>query len=125
MDKPQKLKLQPFDYVVLFLVPLVFILLAWWGIRSLLGPVPKADPVVQLRDGKVKPGMSEGEVLQVVGDPKSRFERETGSYVFRYSRGVWDAEHKTFSQEDADIEFNGDGIVSSVKFDTQTPPTPK
>jgi hypothetical protein len=117
LDKPK-----PIDYAVMFGGPLIFLLIAFVGIRSFVGPPPPVPVVQRLRDGAVKPGMTEGEVLAAVGPPKGRLEKGDGGFAYRYQRSAWDSQRSTFLEEDAYIDFSAGGTVTGITFDSRVPP---
>jgi hypothetical protein len=119
-EKPTKL-----DYVVLVLGPLLFLTIAVLGIRSLLGIGGGPHPVERLRNGEVRAGMSEPQVLALLGSPRLVVNNEDGTYILRYDRSEWNARDKTFTQVDADVRFDANGVVSGVAFDSATPAPPK
>ncbi len=118
-------KLTTIDYAVMFGGPAIFIAIAILGIRSLLGSAPVHDSVKLLRDGAVKPGMTQTEVVSKVGQPKSTVENTNGSLTFRYQHGTWDADRHTFVEEDGYVDFDQNETVSGVSFEARTPPQPK
>lgn len=122
MARPKLDKPKPIDYAVMFGGPILFLLVAVMGIRSFLGPPPPVQVVQRLRDGAVKPGMTENEVLAAVGEPKGRIEKPDGGFAFRYQRSAWDSQRNTFLEEDAYIDFSAGGTVTGVTFDSRVPP---
>lgn len=122
MPRPKLDKPKPIDYVVMFGGPLIFLVIAFFGIRSLVGPAPPTQVVQRLRDGAVKVGMTEAEVLSVAGEPKGRIEKSDGGFTFRYQRSAWDTQRNTFLEEDAYIEFSSAGTVTGITFDSRVPP---
>lgn len=117
-------KYGPGDYAFLIGMPILFLIIAVLGVRSILGPVPTPHPVEQLREGFVVTGLSESAIRARLGAPTQEFSREDGSTVLRYSRGVWDTNRRTFVQEDADVVLSAEGIAVRVQFDSSTPPIP-
>ena len=116
--------LTPIDYAVMIGGPSIFIAIAILGIRSLIVTPDAFNPVKRLKDGMVKPGMAEGEVIKLVGDPKSTTENSTGGFTFRYEHGLWDSDRKTFVEEDAYVDFDDASHVSGISFESRTPPQP-
>lgn len=104
--------------------PLLFLVIAIVGIRSLLG-VGAPDAMTLLREGAVKVGMTEREVVRAVGEPRVVVEKETGGFTYRYHRGAWDVQRNVFREEDADVEFSPGGRVSSISFHETVPPLPE
>jgi hypothetical protein len=109
------------DYLVMFGAPLAFLALAWWGIASLLGPGPAPNAFELLRDGRVKPGMSQGQVIAEVGAPKEVVSRPDGGASLRYQRSTWVPDRKTFVEEDAYVDLDPQGFVTGVAFESRTP----
>jgi hypothetical protein len=105
--------------------PVLFLLIAWWGLRALAGGTLPDTPIQRLRDGAVRPGMSQSEVVKAVGPPKVQVERESGGLTFRYMGSTWDTQRATFLEEDAYVDFGSDGRVSAVSFESRTPEPPK
>lgn len=120
LDKPK-----PFDYLVMIGAPLLFMAIAVWGLRSLAGADVPQTAIHRLREGVVKPGMTREEVLRLVGRPKAEIQNESGRTTFRYMHGVWDTQSATFREDDAYVDFDASGRVSSVAFETRTPEPPK
>lgn len=117
-------KARPVDYLVLILGPALFLLIAWYGIQSLLGPPPTINSVQKLRDGAARVGMSEGELLKAVGPPKSVSSRPDG-VTYRYQHSAWDPERKVFIDEDAFVDVDTNGGVTGISFESRTPEPPK
>ncbi|MDR3689282.1 MAG: hypothetical protein P4L46_07885 [Fimbriimonas sp.] len=118
-------KLSAVDYAFMIGGPLVFLLLAVILIRSLLGGTGPENPVTMLREGAVKTGMSEMQVENIVGPPKSTTENPNGGTTFRYQHGAWDSDRRTFLEEDAYVDFDASDQVSGISFESRTPPLPK
>ncbi|MFZ4506990.1 MAG: hypothetical protein ACOYON_04750 [Fimbriimonas sp.] len=114
----------PLDYSVMFGGPILFFVIAWFGVTQLLGPAPRVNPVEKLRREAVKPGMTESQVIAEVGQPKSIETSPSGGYSFRYQRGVWNPDRKTFVEEDAYVDFTSGGTVLAVNFDSREPRLP-
>ena len=121
MPRPKLDKPTPIDYAVMFGGPILFLLVAFLGIRSLLGPAPPVHAVQKLRDGVVRVGMRESEVLMAVGEPKGIVDKPDGGFTYRYQRSAWDPQRNTFIEEDAYVDFTPDGTVASVAFDSKIP----
>jgi len=120
LDKPK-----PFDYAVMIGGPAVFLLLAWLGVTSLIGPPPAVNPVQRLRTGMVKAGMTQSEVERLVGPPRAVVDGEEGRVSYRYQKSTWEPDRRTFIEEDAYVDFGPDGTVSGVSFDSRTPSQPQ
>ncbi|MDX2065796.1 MAG: outer membrane protein assembly factor BamE [Fimbriimonadaceae bacterium] len=117
-----KARLRPIDWAFLIGGPLVFLAIAWFGLNAIIGPSPTPNPVEQLRAGRIKPGMSEAEVRAILGPPKADVTQEEGKFYYRYQRSAWQSETRTFTEEDAYVDFEVDGRVSGVSFESRTPP---
>lgn len=105
--------------------PLLFMIVAVWGLRQLSGPPANVPPVERLRDGSVRPGMTEEEVVKIAGRPKSVSEGADGRTTYRYMDSAWDVQRGTFVEEDAYVDFDSRGQVSNVTFESRTPEPPK
>jgi len=112
---------KPIDWAFLIGGPIAFLAIAWFGLQAILGPAPPLSPVQKLKQGAVKPGLSEADVLMAVGEPKSVSETDSGA-TFRYQGSLWNAETKTFTEEDVYVDFDSAGRVTSVSFEARTPP---
>lgn len=106
-------KASPFDYFVMIGLPVAFVAIAFWGIVSLMGPAPPANPVSLLKKGVVKIGMTRDEVIGEVGEPKSIEQSPDGSFAFVYHRGT----EEPFVEEDATVMFSSGGLVRRVTFE--------
>jgi hypothetical protein len=109
------------DYVVLYGMPILFLALAALLVSLYLGQSPQVGVVQQIRNGAVKAGMPEQEVLQRAGPPKGIVEREDGGYTYRYQSSAWDPERRVPIEEDAYIEFGPTGVVGNITFDSRVP----
>ena len=109
-----------FDYLVMIGLPIAFLGIAFWGIVSLMGPAPPANPVSLLKKGVVKIGMSRDQVVGHVGEPKSIETSPDGSFAFIYHRGT----EEPFVEEDATVSFTQDGFVRGVSFQKTAVPLP-
>lgn len=105
--------------------PVVFFLIAWFGLRAIVGPLPRPNPVQELREGAVRPGMSVREVESSVGTPKSITDRPDGGFTYRYQRSAWDSARGTMLEEDAYIDFSPSDSVTAVTFDARVPEVSK
>lgn len=102
--------------------PILFLLIAFFGLRALVGPGPVESPVQKLRNGAVSVGMREDEVLSKIGRPKSATERPEGGFTYRYQRSSWDNQRSTMLEEDAYVDFSAGGTVTGITFEARTPP---
>lgn len=109
-----------FDYVVMIGLPIAFLGIAFWGIVSLMGPAPPANPISLLKKGVVKIGMTRDQVVGEVGEPKSIEASPDGSFAFVYHRGT----EEPFVEEDATVSFTQEGFVRSVSFQRTAVPLP-
>jgi hypothetical protein len=114
-DKPAAV-----DYAVMFGGPAVFLAIVYFGMTSLIGPPPPPNPVDRLREGAVRPGMTEGQVLRNVGRPKGIMDGSDG-YTYRYQRSSWDPQRRLFVEEDAYVDFDDSGRVARISFDSRVP----
>jgi hypothetical protein len=109
-----------FDYLVMIGLPIAFVGIAFWGIVSLMGPAPPANPVSLLKKGVVKIGMTRDQVTSEVGEPKSIESSPDGTFSYVYHRGT----EEPFVEEDATVSFNADGFVRGVSFQKTAVPLP-
>lgn len=123
MRKPDRTDtpMRPADYVVLYGMPILFLALAALLVSLYIGQSPQVGVVQRIRNGAVKPGMSEQEVLQRAGPPKGVVEREDGGFTYRYQSSAWDPERRVPIEEDAYVDFGSSGVVGNVTFDSRVP----
>jgi hypothetical protein len=124
IKEPKLGKATPLELVFLYGAPVLFLALAWYLATSFLGPPLQVSTVRQIKDGAVKTGMSEVQVLRAVGEPKGRIEKTEGAFTYRFQSSAWDPDRKVPLEEDAYIEFDANGYVTSLSFDSRVPPTP-
>lgn len=118
----QKGKLETLDYAFLFGMPVLFLLVAWFGLTSLLPKGPPPDPVKILRSGAVRAGMGPAEVRRLVGLPKATVDLGDGAFEYVYRRTIYDND---VSMDDAFVEFTSDARVRVVRFERVAgPPVP-
>jgi len=122
--QPRLGKATPLEKAFLFGGPIAFLAIAWFMATSFLGPAPQVSTVRKIKEGAVKAGMSEVEVLKVAGEPKGRIDKPDGAFTYRYQSSAWDPDRKTPLEEDAYIEFSANGFVTTLTFDSRVPPTP-
>lgn len=125
MARPKLDRPKPLDYVVMIGGPLVFLAIAWFGLRAIAGGPSHESAIELLREGAVRVGMTEAEVRQAVGSPKAETQSDDGKLTYRYMRSSWDTSRRTFVEEDAYIDFDASGRVSGLAFDSRTPDPPK
>ena len=101
-----KPKLQPVDWAVLIGGPLIFLLIAYFGITALLGPPPRPNPITAIRDQKVTVGQPWSEARERLGPPTSRVDYPDGSFLLRFTRTDWSGVTK---ERDATL-MQDDGI---------------
>ncbi len=111
----------PLEYGFLFGGPALFLLIAWALASSFIGPPPREATVKQIRQGAVKVGMSEADVLAKVGKPKGIIPKDDGGFTYRYQSSAWDPDRKSPLEEDAYVEFSDSGSVSGISFDSRVP----
>ena len=111
----------PVDYLVMFGGPILFLAIALWGISAFLGPPAPPNKIQMLRDGVVKVGMSERQVVDLVGEPKATIVKPSGGYSFRYQRSTWIPDRKQFVEEDGYVDFDEAGMVTGVALESRTP----
>jgi hypothetical protein len=109
------------DYLVLYGMPILFLALATFLVSLYLGQAPQVGVVQRIRNGAVRPGMTEQEVLQRAGPPKGVVNREDGGFTYRYQSSAWDPERRVPIEEDAYIDFSSSGVVGNVTFDSRVP----
>jgi hypothetical protein len=114
-------KLQPIDYAVIIGGPLVCLLIIWLGIRGIVGPALRPNPVQLLRDNAVEIGDTIKEVEKKVGKPSRIQTQADGSYWLIYTRTVLEPSGSD-SLDEATIELTPGGRVQSIRFDRSSPP---
>ena len=116
-----KHKLQPVDWAVLIGGPLIFLLIAYFGITALLGPPPRPNPMTAIRDQKVTVGQPWSEARERLGPPTSRVDYPDGSFLLRFTRTDWSGVTKerdaTLMQDDGIVEVGPDGRVRSARVE--------
>jgi hypothetical protein len=121
MSEPTRLpKLRVVDYLVLFGAPIVFFLIAFLGLRAIVGPIPKPSPVQRIKDGEIKAGESLDNVTKRLGTPKSVETRDDGSMTLTYTRTVADPE-LLVEEGIVTIDSTGRVIESHVGRQAPTP----
>ena len=106
------------DYLAMIGGPIAFLAIAIWGILWLLGPAPPPNPVSKLKGGAVRPSMTQRQVVDAVGEPKSIEPRPDGGVDWVYHRGT----AEPYVEEDASVTFNAQGSVVRVSFEKSSPP---
>jgi len=114
-------KLQPIDYAVIVGGPLVCLLIIWLGIRGIVGPPPRPNPVQLLHDNGVEIGATMTEVERKLGKPSRVQSQPDGSYWLIYTRTVLEASGSD-SLDEATLELTPGGRVQSIRFDRSSPP---
>jgi hypothetical protein len=110
------------DYVVMIGMPAAFLAIAFWGILWAFGPPPPENPVSRLKQGVVKPGMTQSQVVDAVGrEPQSVEPSPDGGFAYVYHRGT----SEPFVEEDAAVHFNSAGFVIRVTFERSAVPIPE
>ena len=115
-------KLQPIDYAFMIGGPVAFVLLMVVCWSFLIGPRPPMNPISLLKGGKVRVGMSVSEVESTVGSPKYTTTNPDGSEAFHYQGSQWEPSRKVVLGEDATVNFDASGRVSSLSFNSEEPP---
>jgi hypothetical protein len=128
-ERREKLpRLQPIDYAFLIGGPVAFLLVAFLGIRTLVGPDPRPDPIPLLREGKITAGMTAQQVLDKLGAPNSSVTNDDGSMQLRYTRTDWSGVTKernaTLAQDEGVVLIGPDGRVVTVRFERIPVPPP-
>lgn len=109
------------DLIFIVGFPVIFILIACYGVMSLVSP-DRRDPVQLLHDGAVKVGDDRARVDSVLHRaPSSETVHDDGVVELTYRRTIYDTD---FRMEDANVELGPDGRVRSIRIERSTPPTP-
>ena len=113
------------DRAALYGAPVVFlalvILTIWWVTRV----DRKVDPLVELHAGRVVIGTPLQAVENQLGAPKAEWTSTAGTTVVRYERTSWIDSTKAVMIEDAFLEFDSDGRLAEIRYETHEPkPTP-
>ena len=123
MRRPQLPPLRPIDYGFLIGGPLVFLLIAVFGMRAIVGPIPQPSPVQRIKDGEITSGMGYDEVLRKLGKPKEITTAATGdSTTVIYTRTVADGDLQI---EEGVITFDATMRVQEAHVDRQLPTKPQ
>jgi hypothetical protein len=115
--------LAPIDYAFLFGGPILFLLVAYFGLMAVIGPAPRPNPVRLLRNGAIPIGADADRVLHDLGPPNATEQKEDGSLVLHYLRTSMDS--GTVSSDEALVDVSPDGHVTGIRFDRSTPPVAK
>ena len=116
-ESPPPPKLAPLDYAFMIGGPILFLLIAIFGMRAVIGPIPQPSPVQRIKDEEIKPGMTLSDVLHRLGKPKDIQTRDDGSQELIYTRTVSDGE---LTLEEGVIDFGTSGTVVGTHVDRQT-----
>lgn len=117
-EKEIKPRLRPIDWFAMIGMPILCALVLFFGLRAVIGPVPKASPVQKVKDGDIQTGMSVAKVLGILGRPKEIHTNPDGSSEFVYTRTVADPD---LAIEAASIEFSEAGTVTSTRVERHAP----
>ncbi len=117
-------KLKPLDYAVMFGGPIAFLLIFWFGVRAVMGPIPEANPVKKLREGVVKIGDPLDKVNKELGRANDIVELPDGGFRMVYTRTVFDETTRSDSLDEAVVEVSPTGRVIRITFDRSEPPRP-
>lgn len=104
--------------------PLLFLAIAVFGIRALLGPPPELNPVDEIRAGRIRAGMTLDNVVDRLGAPSDLQTKEDGSSALIYRRTGWEQERKEFVQYEATVSLDASGRVIDAKVEKLQPPAP-
>ena len=115
-------KLQPIDYAVMFGGPILFFLIFWLGIRTMIGPVPEVSPVKRIRDGEIAKGAKMADVQKLLGRANEITELPDGTFRFVYTRTVYEPTTKGDSLDEGIVEFSPEGRVLRTYTSNEEPP---
>lgn len=120
-DKARLPKLQPIDYLFMIGGPILFLVVAFFGMRAVIGPVPRPSAVQRIKDGEIKPGTPVSQVLHELGTPQSVSTNPDGSTTLIYTRTVADPDLQV---EEGIVQVTQSGEVLSTTVDRQLPTRP-
>jgi hypothetical protein len=80
------------DYGFLIGGPIAFFLVAFFGLRAVVGPIPQVSAVQRIKDGEITSGMTTVQVLNKLGPPKEYKSNPDGSSTIIYTRTVADGD---------------------------------
>jgi len=110
--------MRPIDYALLIGMPILFFLVAMFGLMRIIGPIPKSSPVQRIKDGEIKAGMSAKEIVDELGAPKEIQAKPDGSATIIYTRTVADGDLQI---EEGVITLDTAGRVVESHVDRQLP----
>jgi len=110
--------MRPIDYALLIGMPILFFLVAMFGLMRIIGPIPKSSPVQRIKDGEIKAGMSAKEIVDKLGAPKEIQAKPDGSATIIYTRTVADGDLQI---EEGVITLDTAGRVVESHVDRQLP----
>ena len=102
-------------------MPLICAAVLFFGLRAVVGPIPKVSPVQRVKEGDIGAGMPAGKVLKLLGDPKEIHSNPDGTTDLVYTRTVADPE---LAVEVATIHLSEGGLVTSASVERQAPVPP-
>lgn len=103
----------PADYFFLYVLPVLFLVVAWWGITSLLGPSPPVRAVSVLKKANIQVGMPIDSIIELVGKPDSIESYPDGTLGYVWHQGGSEA----YSEDEATLTVNGSGFITRVRFE--------
>ena len=121
LEKVRFPKLKPIDYAFMIGGPIVFLLIAIFGMKAVIGPIPHPSAVQRIKDGDIKPGTPLTEVLHELGEPKSVTPNPDGTTTIIYTRTVGDPDLQI---EEGIIQVTQSGEVLTTTVDRQLPTKP-
>ncbi len=121
LDKVQFPKLKPIDYVFMIGGPIAFLLVAIFGMKAVIGPIPHPSAVQRIKDGDIKPGTPLTQVLHDLGQPKSVSLNPDGTTTVIYTTTVADPDLQI---EEGIIQVTQGGEVLNTSTDRQLPTKP-
>lgn len=119
----KRARLLPVDYLVIVGGPVVCLLIVWFGIRAMVGPAPRPNPVQLLRDGEIEIGTKAEDVVKLLGRPSRIQDTQEGGFRYVYTRTVFDQATGSDSLDEAVVEFTPGGRTQGVSFDRSAPPS--
>jgi hypothetical protein len=121
LEKVRFPKLEPIDYAFMIGGPLAFLLIAIFGMKAVIGPIPHPSAVQRIKDGDIKPGTPLNQVLHELGEPKSVTLNPDGTSTVIYIRTVADPDLQI---EEGIIQVTQGGEVLTTTVDRQLPTKP-
>ena len=113
--------LRAIDWFAMIGMPVLCAAVLFFGLRAVIGPVPKIHPVQRIKDGDIQPGTPVGQVLATLGRPSRVASNPDGSTDVVYERTVADPE---LALEEGVVHVGVGGSVSSTEVRREAPPAP-